>query len=54
MYHLLVTLTLTSDQVFRIIMSEAYLIYIFEGRNPNFGVWMPVWIVEFHIPFGSL
>ena len=50
MYHLLVTVTLTSDLVFKIIMSRAYILHI-EGRNPKFAVWMPLWIAEFHIPF---
>ena len=51
MYHLLVTVTLTSDLVFRIIMSRAS--YIIEGRNPKFGVWMLLWIAECHIPFSG-
>ena len=49
MYHLLVTVTLTSALVFRKIMFGAYLFS--EGRNPKIGVWMPLWIAECHIPF---
>ena len=52
MYHLPVTLTLTSDRVFRIIILGTYL--LLKVGNPNFGVWMLLWIAEFHIPFGSL
>ena len=50
MYHLLVTVTWTSDLVFRIIMSGAYII---EGRNPKFDVWMPLWIAGFPKPFSG-
>ena len=38
-FRVTVTLTLTSDLVFRIIVSGAYLLYIW-GRNFKFGVWM--------------
>ena len=38
-YHFQVTVTLTFDLVFRIIVSGAYLLYYW-GRNFKFGVWM--------------
>ena len=42
MYHFWVTVTLTSDLVFRIIMS---------GTNPKFGVWLHLGMVECRVPF---
>ena len=44
-----VTLTLTSDLVFRIIMSGAYLLY-YRGRNLKFGVWMHLGMTKCRIP----
>ena len=52
MYHLWVTVSLTSDLVFRIILSE-HISYIIELRNPKFGVWMRLGMAECHIPFLS-
>ena len=43
-----VTVTLTSDLVFRKIVSGAYLI---KGMRPKFGVWMQLLMAECHVPF---
>ena len=43
-----VTVTLTSDLVFRKIASEAYLI---KGKSPKFGVWMQLLMAECQVPF---
>ena len=48
MYHLQVILTFTSDLVFKIIVSGAYLI-LFEVGIPN-GVWMHLGMTECRIP----
>ena len=52
MYHLLVTVTLTSDLVFKNNHIQS-ISHIIEGRNPKFGMWMPLWIAECHIPFSG-
>ena len=39
LYHLWVTVTLTSDLVFRKSCPE-HISYIIKGRNPKFGEWM--------------
>ena len=43
-----VTVTLTSDLVFRKIVSGAFLILL---KNPKFGVWMQLLMAEYHVPF---
>ena len=43
-----VTVTLTSDLVFRKIVSGAYLI---KGKSPKFGVWMQLLMAECQVPF---
>ena len=43
-----VTVTLTSDLVFRKIVSGAYII---KGKNPKFVVWMQFLMAEYHVPF---
>ena len=50
MYHLRVTVTLTFDQVFRIIVSEAYLV-LFEVVIPNlvYGCILGWWSVMYHL-----
>ena len=49
-----VTVTLTSDLVFRIIVSDQ-ISYIIWARNPKFGVWLHRGMAECHVPsFGSL
>ena len=50
LYHLRVTVTLTADLVFRIILF-GHISYIIESRNPKFGVWMQRRMMESHIPF---
>ena len=45
-----VTVTLTSDLVFRKIVSVAFLIFI-KGKNPKFGVWMQLLMTVYHVPF---
>ena len=45
-----VTVTLTSDLVLIIIVSE-HISYIIKGRNPKFGGWMQLLMVECHIRF---
>ena len=52
MYHLLVTVILQSDLVFRRLFPKQ-ISNIFEGRNPKFGVWVPLWIAEYNIPFSG-
>ena len=48
------TVTLTSNIVFRIIVSGAFS-NIIEVRNPKFGVWMHLGMTECHVTvFGSL
>ena len=44
-----VTLTLTSDLVFRIIVSGAYLLY-YLGRNLKFNVWMHLGMTKCRVP----
>ena len=39
------------DLVSRIIGSGAYSLYIIWGRNPKFGVWIPLGMTELCIPF---
>ena len=39
------------DLVSRIIMSGAYLLYIFEVGNPRLGVWMYLWMVICRVRF---
>ena len=46
MYHFRVTVTLTSDLVFRIIMSRAYVFI----RNLKFGLWMHLGMTKCHLP----
>ena len=48
-YHFWVTVTLTSDLVFRIIVSDQNS-YIILARNSNFGVWLHRWMAECHVP----
>ena len=43
-----VTVTLTSDLVFRKIVSGAYLI---KGKSLKFGVWMQLLMAECQVPF---
>ena len=50
MYHLWVTVTLTSDLVFRKNVSE-HISCIIKGRNPKFDVWMQLLMAGCHIPF---
>ena len=49
LYHLRVTMTLTSGLVFRKIVSRTYL-YIIKGRNPK-GGWMQLLMGECRVPF---
>ena len=50
----LVTVTLTSDLVFIIIVSDQ-ISYIISARKPKFGVWLHLGMAECQIPsFGSL
>ena len=44
-------MTLTSDVVFKIIVSGAYSLYCLYSRNPKFGVWIPLGMAEWCIPF---
>ena len=50
LYHLQVTVTLTSDLVSEKLCRE-HSSYIIKGRNPKFGVLMQLWMAECHIPF---
>ena len=50
LYHLQVTVTLTSDLVLEKWCLEN-ISYIIKVRNPKFGVWMQLWMAECHIPF---
>ena len=43
-------MTLTFGLVFRISCPE-HISYIIKGRNPKFGGWMQIWMVECHVPF---
>ena len=45
-----VTVTLTSDLVLKSIVSVAYF-YIILDRNPKFGMWMHLGMVECPVPF---
>ena len=45
-----VTVTLTSDLVFRKIVSRS-ISYIIKGKNLKFGVWMQLWMAECHVQF---
>ena len=47
-----VTLTLTSDLVFRI-CSFVHIFYILWGRDSTFGVWMHLGMVECRVPFSG-
>ena len=49
MYHFWVTVTLTSDLVFRISCPE-HISYIILGRNLKFGVWMHLGMTKFRVP----
>ena len=46
---LLGTVTLTSDLISRIIMSEAYLLYLVRYKNPKFVVWVTLEMVMCHV-----
>ena len=50
LYHLWVTVTLTSDLVFRKLCPE-HISYIIKGRNPKIVVWMQPLMAECHLPF---
>ena len=50
MYQLWVTVTLTSELVFRIIMSGAYLLYYLRYES-KIGVWVHIWMVECRVLF---
>ena len=43
-------MTLTSGLVLEKSCPE-HISYIIKGRNPKFGGWMQLWMVECHIPF---
>ena len=49
-YHVLVTVTLTSDLVFRIFLSRAIYLILFEIGIPKSGVWMDLGITECPVP----
>ena len=51
MYHLRVTVTLTSDLVFLEKSCPEHISYIIIGRNPKSGVWMQFLMGKCHIPF---
>ena len=44
-FHFWVYVTLTTDLVFRIFLSRAYLLY-YLARNPKFGLWMDLGMTE--------
>ena len=48
----IIFVSLCTDLVSSIILSGAYLVsYIILGRNPKFGVWVHLEVVECRIPF---
>ena len=51
LYHLQVTVTLTSGIVFKKKSCPEHISYIIKGRNPKFGGWMQRLMLECHVQF---